>query len=262
MRFRSLTLALVLATLLLPLPVLAGAGWEVEFRATETGDDKAESGVLRMDDDHVRVIPAEEDGEILMDPEGFTLVSHEDKAIYRLTFTQMEALMAGMSQMMDTMKDTREKMLEEARKSMTEEEVAELEAKLDAEMETEEEGPEFTYDKQGDTETIAGLKADHYVVKEDGEKIADLWVTNEIPIEMIRGAVTRVIDIMPPALREKAEMVHAGVALPGFPLKVIHEEGTLEAVRAERGDFGADAWATPDYESKPLPFMGGGMGGR
>jgi len=247
--------------LLAPRP--ARAGWEVEYTATQ-GDVGVKSVILRLDENHVRVSPQGQDREVVVDPDGFTVIDHAKKTVMAVTYSQLEAALGGMASMLEAMQEAQKKAMEEAAGDMTPEERERFEAGMNQRENR------LTLRPGEGTETVAGLAASPVVILEDGEEAGRLYLTQAIPSRALLHPLERLADIVPKAMLEQekdmAVLLDLVDGIHGFPLKFVSvrpgEEATLVATRAEEVDLPGDTWAPPaGYTSEAFPLFNMGHAG-
>jgi hypothetical protein len=215
---RSLLVGVAFAGLVI-CPTVAAEGWDLQVRA-QIGEAESVAYRVRIDDANLRASEVDGQREFLLTSEGFTLINHEEKSYWFLSFAQLEQLVKGMA-MMNGDKDGA---TDEASEAV------------------------FAIEPTGKKAKIAGLKAKELLLTEDGEPIARAWVADAIAVDAILGTVGRLVDMAPDSLKGGLGHLDLYKHLTGFPVKLedLVAGQTLEVIEAKRADLPASAWKTPE----------------
>ena len=259
MSTRFVLAGLLVLCCVLSLPALVEADEGYVLKVKLVGEDGEEQfAEIKIDSEHLR---ARVDGaeEFILDPEGFTVISHADESYMPLTFQMLEMFAGGMddfSKGMQSSKDAQReamlKQLESLPPKEREEAMAEMRKRgyLDDE-ESSEEIADYTIRALKDEETIAGLHTVKHEVKKGDEFLGHVWIADEIPSDVITNTVKRLIDIAPKQMMDPgdAEDLNLFAALGGFPAKMETSGGEgiqmFEIIEAKKTKFGAKDWKAP-----------------
>ncbi len=247
---RSLLLLAVLAPCLLPTTAVAGKGWLIKLQHTEAGMSQAE---IRLEGDRIR---ASEEGmaqEVILGREEMTVLDHNQKNYMVITYARIEATLGSMMAIMKHSKQRQRQSLLEAMEQLEEAERAEVEAQL--EQMGRDEAFQFEVEKTGKSEEVAGVRAERVLILEDGEAVAEVWVTGEIPMDPVVRLAERLLPLVPASPGGTSRYWDIAGQLGGFPLKVVdlseaEPRVLLLVTEANRVSFSEADWQPPPGYAK------------
>lgn len=256
---KGLLLVAVLAACLLPTTAVAGEGWLIKLQHTEAGMSQAE---IRLEGDLIR---ARENGmaqEVILGREKMTVLDHNQKNYMVITYARIEATLGPMMAIMKQSKKKQRQSLLEAMEELEETERAGVEAQLDR-MGRDEEF-RFEVEKTGKSEDVAGLQADRVLILEDGEVVAEVWVTEAISMDPVVRLAKRLLALIPTPTGGTSRYWDTADQLGGFPLKVVdlseaEPRVLLLVTEANRVSFSEADWQPPPGYAKSamnLDFFG------
>jgi hypothetical protein len=235
----------VLTGFLLPTTALAGEGWVLKLQHTEAGMSQAE---IRMEGDLIR---ASEEGmaqEVILGRDRMTVLDHNQKNFMVITYAQIEATLGPMMAIMKQSAERQRQSLLDAIDELEEGERAEVEAQLE-EM-GEGEGLRFEIEKSGKSEKVAGLPAERVLILEEGEPVAEVWVTGRISMDPVLRLAERFLPLVPTPSGGTSRYWDIADQLGGFPLKVVDRSAAeprtlLLVTEASPVNFGEADWQPP-----------------